>query len=37
MPHPEEYDLVLFGSGRGRFLAWSLGAVLRVKDKGIIS
>jgi pyruvate/2-oxoglutarate dehydrogenase complex dihydrolipoamide dehydrogenase (E3) component len=24
MSHPEEYDLVLLGGGRGRFLAWSL-------------
>ncbi len=26
MSQPEEYDLVVLGSGRGRFLAWSLAA-----------
>ena len=26
MAHPEEYDLVVLGSGRGRFLAWSLAS-----------
>jgi pyruvate/2-oxoglutarate dehydrogenase complex dihydrolipoamide dehydrogenase (E3) component len=26
MLHPEEYDLVVLGSGRGRFLAWSMAA-----------
>jgi pyruvate/2-oxoglutarate dehydrogenase complex dihydrolipoamide dehydrogenase (E3) component len=26
MSHPEEYDLVVLGSGRGRFLAWSLAS-----------
>src|SRR3984885_1844702 len=26
MLHPEEYDLVVLGSGRGRFLAWSLAS-----------
>jgi pyruvate/2-oxoglutarate dehydrogenase complex dihydrolipoamide dehydrogenase (E3) component len=26
MLHPEEYDLVVLGSGRGRFFAWSLAS-----------
>ena len=26
MSHPEEYDLVVLGSGRGRFFAWSLAS-----------
>ena len=26
MSNPEEYDLVVLGSGRGRFLAWSLAS-----------
>ena len=26
MPHLEEYDLLVLGSGRGRFLAWSLAS-----------
>ena len=26
MPHPEEFDLVVLGSGRGRFFAWAQAA-----------
>ena len=26
MPRPEDYDLVVLGSGRGRFLAWSMAS-----------
>ena len=26
MAHPEAYDVVVLGSGRGRFLAWSLAS-----------
>jgi pyruvate/2-oxoglutarate dehydrogenase complex dihydrolipoamide dehydrogenase (E3) component len=26
MSHPEEYDLLVLGSGRGRFYAWSLAS-----------
>ena len=26
MSHPEDYDLVVLGSGRGRLLAWSLAS-----------
>ena len=26
MAHPEEYDVVVLGSGRARFFAWSLAS-----------
>ena len=26
MSHPEEYDVVVLGSGRARFFAWSLAS-----------
>ena len=26
MSHPEEYDVVVLGSGRGKFLAWTLAS-----------
>ena len=26
MPHPEEYDVVVLGSGRARFFAWTLAS-----------